>query len=88
MGVIGYYRVAKKDGKEIRTLYLRKQGKFTAKDRYNSTTVGRLEDPTIPQLMAGISKKLPDLGKKPGSSTRPAKATPTKRTAGKRTPSK
>jgi hypothetical protein len=70
MNVVGYYSVARKGGKSVRTLYVDKRTKFYAKDRYAITKDGKMVDPTIPKLMEGIAKVLPSLGEKAAPAAR------------------
>jgi hypothetical protein len=59
MNVVGYYtleKLGRGEGKPTRVMYLDQTEKYYAKDQFNSTDNGRVVNPTMPKLFAGISK--------------------------------
>jgi hypothetical protein len=80
MNMVTYMRGRQLKGGKFQTiLYTSKRSVFYAKDRYNAFG-GRIVDPTIPEMMEVIKKKLPSLGKR-----EPVK---TSRTTAKKAPAK
>jgi hypothetical protein len=61
MNVVGYMEVLR-DG--TRRMHFEKTKSHHAKDRYDATPKGRMDDPTIPKYMGLVKKKFPQTGKK------------------------
>ena len=81
-GLVANLRVVKGDDGEFhRVLYVQKDGKWYAKDRYNLTDKGYIVDPTIPKIV--------DLREKArGARTKKAAKKTTKKTASRKAPAK
>lgn len=61
MGIVGYYTVRRKEGKDERLLLTSKTAKYYAKDRFDALG-GRLTNPTIPMIEELVAKRLPKKG--------------------------
>jgi phage nucleotide-binding protein len=64
MNIVGYIAVVKKDGKNQRTMFMEKQGKYHAKGRFPGME-SRLVDPTVPLLEKAIAATVPNAAAAP-----------------------
>lgn len=89
MNVVGYLGGKKVKDTYRRTLYLQQDGEHYAKDQYTCTERGRLQEPTVPKLMAAISAARDKAGSTPKQTAakpaaRRARRRPTTSTRGNR----